>query len=254
MHTLPHRESFKFSAGALALVVHGLFFSLLFFGFDWHISPSPNIQVEMWDRLPSPEPKLAPTPPPPPPPPPAPKHVVTPKVVKPALKFKADIELRDRKKAARLKRELAERKMLAAKKEKIRKEKLAKKLAEEKQRAAEERIAQENTRIKELRARMRADVNAAVQSEVQRYKDLIQAKIRRNIVMPPDIPDNAEAKFTIIVLPGGSVVSVNMLKSSGHEAYDSAAERAIRKAAPLPLPQDKSLARMFRTLRLSVKP
>jgi len=252
MHTQPHRESFNFAAGALALVVHGMFFSLLFFGFNWHISPSSSIQVKMWDSLPSPEPKPAPKPPPPPPS--APKHIVTPKIVKPTIKSKADIELKDKKKAARLKKELAERKMLADKKEKIRKEKLAKKLADEKQRVAEARIAQENTRIQELKTRMRADVNAAVQSEVQRYKDLIQAKIRRNIVMPPDIPDNAEAKFNIIVLPGGTVVSVTMLQSSGHEAYDSAAERAIRKAAPLPLPEDKSLARMFRTLRLSVKP
>ena len=60
----------------------------------------------------------------------------------------------------------------------------------------------------------------------------------------------------VIVLPGGAVMDggVKLLKSSGNEAYDSAAERAIYKAQPLPLPQDTELARLFRELRLSVKP
>jgi colicin import membrane protein len=47
---------------------------------------------------------------------------------------------------------------------------------------------------------------------------------------------------------------VKLIKSSGNAAYDSAAERAIYKAQPLPLPQEEALARMFRELRLSVKP
>jgi colicin import membrane protein len=70
------------------------------------------------------------------------------------------------------------------------------------------------------------------------------------------VPDSAEAKFMVIVLPGGSVMNdgVKLIKSSGNAAYDSAAERAIYKAQPLPMPQDEALARMFRELRLSVKP
>jgi colicin import membrane protein len=69
------------------------------------------------------------------------------------------------------------------------------------------------------------------------------------------VAEKAEAIFLVTVLPGGSVMdNVKLEKSSGNAAYDSAAERAIYKAQPLPVPQDPELARMFRELRLSVKP
>lgn len=98
-------------------------------------------------------------------------------------------------------------------------------------------------------------MDAATQGEVARYKDMIQSKIRRNIANTADVPENAEAIFFVTVLPGGLVMdNVKLLKSSGNAAYDSAAERAIFKAQPLPLPQDPAVARLFRELRLSVKP
>jgi colicin import membrane protein len=58
----------------------------------------------------------------------------------------------------------------------------------------------------------------------------------------------------VTVLPGGDVMDVVLLKSSGNTAYDNAAERAIYKAQPLPLPDDAGLQKMFRELRLTIRP
>jgi colicin import membrane protein len=44
------------------------------------------------------------------------------------------------------------------------------------------------------------------------------------------------------------------LRSSGHAAYDAAAERAIYKAQPLPVPSDAALQKMFRELKLTIRP
>lgn len=256
MSTAAFYEPHKFSAGALALVVHGLFFTLLFFGFNWHVKPPQNIQVDMWDKLPDPTPEIVPAPLPPPVLPPPVIPPVAPKVVEPIAPTKGEIELKDKKKKKneRSKKEKPLAKAPPPKAEKNRQTELDQQRAQEKQQAAAERTAKENERIQELKAKMRAEMDAATQGEVARYKDLISAKISRNIVMPPDVPENAEAKFIVIVLPGGSVADVKLETSSGNAAYDSAAERAIYKAQPLPVPQDADLARMFRELRLSVKP
>lgn len=274
MSALSYYEPHKMSAGALALVVHVIFFALLFFGINWRVnSPQPMV-VEMWERLPEPVPPLAAVVPVIEP------VVVAPKIAERVVPLKADIELKDKKlkKVEAKKPTKAESKVAARKAEKTKQQELDKQralqvqleqikrrsqeeqlareklLEQEKQRAVEERSARENERIQELKAKMRAETDAALQGEVAKYKDLIQAKIRRNIVMPPDVSEGAEAKFMVIVLPGGSVADVNLISSSGNAAYDSAAERAIFKAQPLPLPQDASLARMFRELRLTVKP
>lgn len=250
MSALAYYEPHKISAGALALVVHTVFFALLYFGINWHVTPPQSMQVEMWDRLPEPAPEILPEPIPQPALPKI-EPIVAPKVAEPVAPPKADIELKDKKKkkAEKIKKENPAAKAppkLDAK---------AQKREMEIQRAAEARMAHENERIQELQAKMRAEMDAATRGEVERYTALIGGKISRNIVMPPDVPENAEAIFMVIVLPDGSVMdNPKLLKSSGNAAYDSAAERAIYKAQPLPLPRDAALARMFRELRLSVKP
>jgi len=125
---------------------------------------------------------------------------------------------------------------------------------EEDKKLQDERRRQQEARIKSEQERVRKDADAATLSEIDRYKVKIQSKIRRNIIMPPDVPANAEAKFFVRVMAGGDVVEVVLEKSSGNAAYDSAAERAIYKSRPLPLPTNPELERVFRELRLSLKP
>jgi colicin import membrane protein len=241
----------------LALAVHAIFLTLLYFGVNWHVKAPQDVAVERWDYLPDLVPEIAPTPPLPPPPeePPKVEPVVVPKVVAPTPPAKVDIELKDKKKKKELSAKEAklEAGLQAKENEKVKQAEKAKQLELEKQSAAD--TARENERVQAQQARMRAEMESATQAEVARYTDLIRGKIKRNIVMPPDVPASAEAIFMVIVLPDGSVMdNVRLLKSSGNGAYDNAAERAIYKAQPLPIPQDASLARVFRELRLSVKP
>jgi colicin import membrane protein len=55
-------------------------------------------------------------------------------------------------------------------------------------------------------------------------------------VLPPNVPGDPEALFSITQLPTGDVIDVKVLKSSGHKVLDEAIERAIRKSSPLPRP------------------
>jgi colicin import membrane protein len=262
MSTMAYFEPHKFSAGVLALVVHAIFFSLLFFGFNWHAKLPESMMVEMWDHLPDPVPDIVLAPPPPPELPKI-EPLAVPKAAAAIAPAKADIELKDKKKKKNepVKKENSVTKAQTKQDEKAKQQELELQRAQtaqleaDKQRAATERSVREDEHIQQLKTKMRAEMDAAAQGEVARYKDLIRAKISRNIVMPPDVSANAEAVFLVIVLPGGAVMdNVKLLKSSGNAAYDSAAERAIYKSQPLPLPQNASLARMFRELRLSVKP
>lgn len=270
MSTLTYYEPRKFSAGALALVVHAVFFSLLYFSFNWHVKTPPSMEVEMWDHLPDTIPVVVPVITPVPlPAPPKSEPLPPPPKVEPSIPKNADIELKEKahkkktamptpkepaaKADAKAQKEAEKQRARAAQ---IEQQKIAAQQKLDKKRAEEARTALENERIQALKDKIRSDIDAENRDEVARYTDQIRAKISRNIVMPPDVKDDAEAEFMVTVLPGGSVMNdgVKLLKSSGNAAYDSAAERAIYKAQPLPLPQDATLARMFRELHLTVKP
>jgi colicin import membrane protein len=267
-----------FSAGILALLVHGVFFAVLFFGVSWHLKPQTTMTVEMWDHLPDlqpavtapPEPLILP-----------PEEVLTPPKPAPLVESEAEITLKIKKKKEEKpppkteptpaqknpQQEAAQRQALLKQqaeqqeRERIRAAELkAQREAERiqalklKMRASDEKSAREAERLQARQAQMRAEMDAATRNEVSRYKDMIRAKIRRNIVMPDGVSEQAEAQFSVIVLPGGSVAEAKLVKSSGNSAYDSAVERAIYTAQPLPLPKDEGLARLFRELNLSVKP
>lgn len=272
--TLTYQEPYRFSAGMLALTVHLLFFFFLYFGFRWQSQPQEAFMVEMWDSLPSaevvPEPEpvqqviVEPAPPPP-------------KVIEPVLPpVKAEIEVRDKKKRKAEKKEKQaqkdKEKAIAAAREKQEKEKKEKeemaaaaKASQEKEQreldeyvarrkqAEQERIRAEQARIQAEQERVRAEMEAAKATQVGRYQDMIRSKIRRNMVKQ-DVPETVMAEFKVTVLPGGDVMDVVLLKSSGNAAYDNAAERAIYKAQPLPLPEDAGLQKMFRELRLTIRP
>jgi len=232
-HALNYPEPYRVPAGLLALAVHAAFIGLLVVGVRWQSQPPEDFSVELWDSLPvvapPPEqvaaPAVEPTP------------VVETKVDAPQEK-PADIELREKK---------------ASKVEPTKPS--AKELKERKQ-AEEQRVLEEYAEKRRLAMKetMRAEIAAATSAEVGRYQDMIRSRIRRNIVMPPDVPASAVAEFKVTLLPGGMVMDVQLVKTSGSRVYDDAAERAIYKAQPLPLPTDVGLQKMFRELRLTIKP
>jgi len=244
---LAYREPHFFVAGALALAVHLAFFVPLYFATRWQSHSSERYTVEMWDSLPTAE--VVPNQEPASAPPPPARMEPTPpaKVVAPVLPpVKAEIEIRDKKSRK------AEIKQPPAKTDDMK----VKAAAKARQEAEQIELEAYSDKIRQAeQERVRAEVSAATQVQVERYQNLIRNKIRRKMRTVSDVPESAEAIFKVTLLPDGMLMDDPVLvKSSGFPAYDDAAERAILSAEPLPVPTDISLQKMFRELKLSIKP
>ena len=240
----------KAVSGALALVMHLLFFALLVFGVAWQKHEPAAMVAELWSSLP--EPKVAPPPPKaePAPPKPRPKAEAKPvPKVEPKPAPKPDIALREKKEKARQEkeREIAEKKK---REEQARQEALKQQQAKE---AEAMRLAREQDEA--LKKLAQSQAAAAAQAKlVDEYKRRIAERIKRFIIEPPSLQGNPEVEFDVIVLPGGEVLDARIRKASGQAPWDNAVERAIRRAQPLPLPPDPVLMREFRELNLKFRP
>jgi len=248
----------RWIAGALAVVVHAAFLIVLIVSVSWRSNIpevfsaelyAPPVIVETPPPPPTPTPK--PTPPPPkekeapPPPPPA----------KPDIALKRQQEL-EKKRKEELEKQRAEE-LRRQREEAARLE--AERKAQEQKRAAEAKARQE-AEAKELQ--QAADEERKAQQERQRqlerkraaddYYSRIQAKIRGNVIVPPDMPGNPEAIFNVVQLPTGEIIDATLQRSSGVRAYDDAVYRAIMKSSPLPKPPTPDL--FVRNLQLKFRP
>lgn len=234
MSTLAYNEPYKFSAGFWTLVVHALFFSVLYFGVNWSVQQPEGMAVDLWESLPEAENTPVPS---------ASLQKVASAKPQEAEKImppvKADIAVAKKKKPVPKPREAVkpEPKKALSKAEQQQVQKEMQELNKQQELDEQRQIA--------MRTAQSAARGAAITSEVGKYKGLIGAKIRHNIVMPPDVADDAEAEFVVTLLPDGSVLDAKLLKSSGNAAYDDVVARAIKKAEPLPLPQDETARKQF---------
>ncbi len=244
-------------AGGLAFAMHVLFLVLLVFGVSWQHKPADTaVIVDLWRDLPSVTPPRIGPPPPPPevkpePPKPAPKvEAKPPPKPEPAPVPKPDIALKEKQEKERklkAQQEAEARKKLAAEKAQAELEKKKRAEAEAKRVAAEQQ--------QKARDALAAQQAAAQAKVVDEYKRQISAKIRRFIVLPPNVSDAAQVEFEITVLPGGEVLGAKLKHAANSiPAYDAAVERAILRAQPLPLPPDPALMRQFRELNLVFRP
>jgi len=120
----------------------------------------------------------------------------------------------------------------------------------------QQKLAQEVKARAEAEARKRAAAEAAAAQlkALEGYKRKISQKIRGYIVLPPGINGNPEAAYSVTVVPGGEVLDVKLVKSSGVPAYDSAVERAIQAASPLPMPTDPDMFQQLRQMNFRFRP
>jgi colicin import membrane protein len=279
----------KMVSGVAAVVMHLLFFALLVFGVSWQKrQPDSAMVVDLWASLPAPpraeaprpEPKPEPEPPKPapkpepkpvppkaepkPPPKPEPKPTIKPDI---ALKEKLEkerklkeeqqkVEQEKKRKEEQVRKEKAEALKVQQQKELAeKKQREEKQLAEKKQREAKEAADKAAKEQADAQRNMAAQAAAANKKMVDEYRRRISEKIKRYIVEPPNLNAKAEVEFDIVVLPGGEVLSAKLKRSSNSlPAYDSAVERAIMRAQPLPLPPDPALMSQFRELNLVFKP
>lgn len=246
MSAAAYYEPYKVPAGILALVVHSLFFALLYFGFNWNRQAfsNPAMTVELWPSLPEDvvrlpaAPKIEAAVPPPPP---------QEKIVEP------DIVMPEKKKPAAKPVEAKPEKTKPVPKtiEAVKPGPDAKTPAAQ---SADARIADQQAAQHQAAQTRQNEQDAANGKVVDEFRAKINAKIRRNVVNPPGVAKDARAEFMVTLLPGGAVLKADLVKSSGNAAYDDAVERAILKSDPLPVPQDAQLFNRFRQLDLVFKP
>jgi colicin import membrane protein len=257
----------------LAIAVNLVFIGVLFFSIRWQnrqpvpvtaelYAPPTKIAVAPTPPLPVPtEPPPAPVPPPEPAPPPQkaipkpePKaEQPDPRAVEIARKAKAE---EDRKAKEAVERERRERE-----KEEAEKREADRKKQDEQRRVAEarDRQAREAAELKAQAERERLardaqqkanEADAAARSRAEAdYIRRIQAKVKGNVTLPPDMNGNPEAIFEVVQLPTGEIIDAVLRKSSGVRAYDEAVQRAIQKSSPLPRPDRPELFQRSLTLK-----
>lgn len=261
-----HVEPGLMPAGVLAVLVHLIFFAFMIFGLNWKTYPPEGMVVDLWSSLPQPvqpaikersvpaapkavepPPEAKPLPPEPrtPPPPPKPDIAIKEKIEKPVEK-KPPVQ-KDQK-------ELKEKELKAQKEKELKAQKEKEKELKDQQARVAAEVAQLQREQQEAssKAQAQAAAQSRVANEIDEYKARILAKIKRHIVMPPDLPGNPVAEFDVTLLPGGDILDVKLRKSSGFAAFDSAVERAIFLSKPLPLPPDPAVFPKFRNLNLKV--
>jgi len=243
----------QFASALLSALVHMVLLAVLIFGVSWQNRPPETVSVELWEppppapvvEAPKPLPKVEPPPPPPvvvKPEPMVPKPEIVEKKApppkpKPGAKVEPKVEPKPVPKPAPVK-PVAKAEPLKPRVDETKR--FQEELAREQASLAVDRERQLKS---ELSAR---EASAARNKLMADWIGKVAAKIRGNMVLPPDIKGNPEAIFDVVQLPTGEVLQANLRKSSGHKALDDAIERAIKKSSPLPKPdRGESAPRAF---------
>lgn len=92
------------------------------------------------------------------------------------------------------------------------------------------------------------------QGEVNKYKALILQAISEHWLVPMQANKHLYCELMIRLAPGGMVLDVQVIKTSGDPSLDSSARAAVIKASPLPAPHDPDAFQAFRQFVLKVKP
>lgn len=145
----------------------------------------------------------------------------------------------------------AQAERLAAEKQAAVKKRLAE-LAKQQQKAAEQLMARQLAA--EEKSLQSAAISQQVQGELDKFKSLIEQAIGQHWIVPDSIQKDIQCKLLIRLAPGGVVLNVSLIKSSGDPALDRSAIAAVHKASPLPVPKDANLFDKFRELSLTVHP
>lgn len=103
-------------------------------------------------------------------------------------------------------------------------------------------------------AAMDAAKNARMAGEVDKYKAMIVNAIGRKWILPDNVNNHLSSQFRIRLAPNGTVLEVNLTRSSGDAILDRSAQTAIYKASPLPVPTDPGTFNLFRDISLTVRP
>lgn len=108
--------------------------------------------------------------------------------------------------------------------------------------------------LKEEKNRMASISAEKLKGIVDKYKALITQAIAQHWLVPSGVNKKLSSELLIRIAPGGTVLDVQIVKSSGDEALDLSARTAVFKASPLPVPSKSDEFEPFRQFILKVKP
>jgi len=198
---------------------------------------------------PAPPPKLVEPKPMTPPPPSEPKVIAQPKAT-------PVIAISD-KKQKKIKEDLIQKQLLTELKTQTQKQKklkqtnleaaFAKEVNEIKEKSLQQQLQQEQKRLANIMSQQTRGV-------VDKYRALILQTISQNWNIPKNIDKHLTAQLLVRLAPGGLVLDVQLIKSSGDETLDRSARAAIFKSSPLPVPTESEAFAVFKQFILKVKP
>jgi colicin import membrane protein len=172
---------------------------------------------------------------------------------------------RDDAAAAAEQKQLSEQKRVADARQAEERARIEKEQAAAKQRALEERqqreaatraeaerqrmiaaAEQEDLERREAEMRSSMEEEEALQAarssgEMSQYLALIQQRVERNWSRPATAKPGLECEVQVKQLPNGDVVDVRTARCNGDETVRRSIENAVRRASPLPLPENRLL-------------
>ncbi len=93
-----------------------------------------------------------------------------------------------------------------------------------------------------------------MQGVIDQYRARILMAIANQWLIPDGVDPAIFCVYTIDLTPAGVVSHAQLVRSSGNAALDRAAETAIYKASPLPVPNDPQVFAPFRHFTLKMTP
>src|SRR3990167_457618 len=92
------------------------------------------------------------------------------------------------------------------------------------------------------------------QGVVNKYNALILQAIRSRWILAESYSPDLSAQLLINLKSDGTVLNVELIKSSGNEGFDRSARAAVYKASPLPVPPETDLFNQMKVINLVVRP
>lgn len=124
-------------------------------------------------------------------------------------------------------------------------------------RAKAEKVAEERREVQRQAARQAkaaAETAARIERGVASARLAIMRKVTQNWNQPSMMAEGLACTVRVELIPGGDVMSVQVLKSSGNQLFDNSAERAVWKATPLPVPRANDEFKRFRRFTFVFSP
>ena len=157
--------------------------------------------------------------------------------------------LKNEEKKATQKKLLADRKAKVAQ-EKAKEADLKAVEAEKMRRAAQAQYKETESARKQAASFAEKEAESA---EIARYTTAIHGRVRRFFNILPNF-EGLICVLDIRLLPDGNVATVSVQKSSGNEVFDRHAENAVRKSAPLPVPDEPQIFKKMRRISFVFDP